>query len=134
MTAKEFLSQARGMKVRIEALEERRARYRDLATRRTAHYHSEPGGGTRRVSSVEEYALKIVDLDAELAARIEQYVDTLRKIEAVIDAVDDQRCRDLLKFRYLNGWSWNKVARRMDYSVDHVWHLHDRALKMVRVP
>lgn len=134
MTAKEYLQQARGMQARLEALNERRQRYEDLATSATAHYRSGPGGGTRRVSSVEEYGTKLADLSREMALRADIYADCLRRIEAVIDAVEPDVYRDVLKCRYLNGWSWNRVASHLNYTPDYVWHLHGRALQQVRVP
>lgn len=134
MTAKEYLQQARGMQLRLEALQERRQRYEDLATSATARYRSGPGRSTRRVSSVEEYAVKLADLSREMEARADIYARTLRQIEAVIDRVDDQTCRDVLRYRYLNGWSWNRIASRMQFSYDYARHLHGRALRRVTVP
>ena len=64
MTAKEWLSQVRLQSANLNSLKDRLARYRDLATQRTAHYRSGPGG-QRRVSSVEEYACKIAHLERE---------------------------------------------------------------------
>lgn len=134
MTAKEYLQQARGMRVRIEALEERREYYHDLATKRTARYRDDPGGGTRRVGSVEEYACKIVDLEQTMSAQIDEYARLLAEIECVIDAVPDQRYRDLLRYRYLNGWSWNRIAWKMHYQVDSLFRMHTNALRFVLVP
>lgn len=134
MTAREYLQQARGMKLRLEALEERRAFYRDMASGRIARYKPGTGGGTRRVSSVEKYACKLADLEADMARRVGAYVELVAEIEVVIDAVPDQRYRDLLRFRYLNGWSWHKIARRMGYQVESMYKMHDNALRFVRVP
>ena len=61
---------------------------------------SVPGGGQRRNSSVEEYVSKIVDLTREVDAQIDDYVDLTRAIEATIDALEDERMRDLLRWRY----------------------------------
>lgn len=134
MTPKEYLQQARGMQSRLESLQDRRRRYEDLATNATARYRSGPGGGTRRVSSVEEYGTKLADLSREMQLRADLYADCLRQIEAAIDAVEPAVYRDVLKYRYLNGWSWNQVANRLNYTPDHVWHLHGAALRAVRVP
>lgn len=121
------------MQTRIAALQERRQRYEDLATSATAHYRSGPGG-TKRVSSVEEYAIKLADLSREMQLRADLFAEELRKIEAAIDAVEPALYRDVLKLRYLNGWSWNRITSQLIYSPDYLWHLHGRALREVRVP
>lgn len=133
MTAKEYLNQARNMQTRLEALNERRQRYEDLATSATAHYRSGPGG-TRRVSSVEEYAVKLADLSAEMKIRADIYAEALHEIEAAIDAVPMQNYRDVLRYRYLNGWSWNRIGKNLHYSLDYLYQLHRLAIKAVPVP
>lgn len=146
MTAKEYLRQLQRRDARINALIERQQRYRELASRCTAVYRdtpgrssapgrrSAPGGGTRRVSSVEEYAVKIVDLEREIDRRIDEYVDLTREIEAAIDRIPDGRYRDVLRFRYVNGWSWEKIAEEMRYDRRWVYRMHGRALNMIEVP
>ena len=83
---------------------------------------------------MEEYACKLADLEMEIDRRIDQYVDLTREIEAAIDAVEDPRYRELLRFRYVNGWSWLKIANEMHMSEDWVKHMHGWALQHVRVP
>lgn len=134
MTAKEYLQQARGMLTRIRALEERRQRYEDMATSATAHYRSGPGGSIRRVSSVEEYAIKLADLSEEMRLRVEIYAEALLQIEAAIDAISDIVERDILRYRYLNGWRWEKIAAELHYSQSFLYVLHGRALRCLRVP
>ena len=138
MTAKEYLQQARQMNVRIEALRERRRRYEVLATQCTTHYRYSAGGSrhgtTRQVSSVEEYGCRMADLAREIERRIDDLARLSWEIGETIDAVPDQRYRDLLTYRYLNGWSWERIAQVMMYSVDRIWHLHREALNAVKVP
>lgn len=133
MSPRDYLQQARGMRLRIEALNERRQRYEDLATSATAHYRSGPGG-TKRVSSVEEYAVKLADLSEEMNLRAGIYAEALREIEAAIDAVEDPKYRDILRYRYLNGWSWRMIERKMYYGNNYIFQLHLRALQAVTVP
>ena len=129
MTPKEYLSQLRWKNAKINSLLARQQRYRELATRRTAVYRDMPGGGRRGSSSVEEYVCKIVDMEREIDRRIDEYVDLTREIEGRIRTLEDERYRAILCFRYINEWSWVKIAREMNYSLDWVWELHGRALR-----
>lgn len=128
MTAKEYLRQLARSNSRIDALIERQRRYRELAERRTAVYRDTPGGGRRCSSSVEECAVKIIDLEREIDRRIDEYVDLTREIETAIDKVGDDRYRDILRYRYINGWSWERIAQEMHYDRRQITRLHGLAL------
>ena len=110
MTAKEVLGQLARKDARIESMRERLARYQELAQGSRSRLRSVPGGGQRRNSSVEEY------------------VDLTRAIEATIDALEDERMRDLLRWRYLSNWNWERISRAMGYEQRQVYRLHALAL------
>lgn len=134
MTAKEYLRQLLRRDARINALIERQQRYRELAGVRGMACRDMPGGGTRHTSVMEEYVPKIVDLEREIDRRIDEYVDLVREVEAAIDQIEDERCRDVLRYRYLNGWSWEKIAEQMHYDERWVYRLHGHALRQIEVP
>ena len=83
--------------------------------------------GTREAS-------RIVELEREIDRRIDEYARLVREIETAIDAVADPQCREVLRYRYLNGWSWQRIAGEMNYSQDWLWRLHARALEAVKIP
>ena len=128
MTAKEVLEQLSRRDARIEGMRERLQRYRELAEGQRARLRSLPGGGQRRTSSVEEYVSKIVDLTREVDAQIDEYVDLTRAIDATIAALKDQRFQDLLRWRYMSGWRWERISRAMGYEERQVYRLHALAL------
>ena len=133
MTAKEYLSQARGAEQRIEALRERIIRYEDMATAGTTHYRKGPRS-TRRAKGVGDYACELADLAGELRERLNGYARLVSEIERAIDDVPDIRYRDLLRYRYLNGMTWERIAVEMGYTWEYVRRLHGYALQCVVVP
>jgi len=64
-------------------------------------------------------------VDRRIDALAEQELAAMRRI----DALDNPGQREVLACRYLNGWTWKEIARRMRYSQDYVKHVHARALK-----
>ena len=45
------------------------------------------------------------------------------------------RYRDILRWRYVNGWKWERIAKEMNYSdMKWLWNLHRRALEALEVP
>jgi 3-methyladenine DNA glycosylase/8-oxoguanine DNA glycosylase len=130
MDAKTYLRQLTHLDKDINALLERRERYEAMAMRRTGVYSGGLPGTQRRNSSVETYACKLVDLAREIDRKIDRYVDLTREAEALIEAISDIRYRRILKYRYLNGWSWEEIARSMGYdNMKWLWRLHGFALK-----
>lgn len=130
MTAKQYLSQARYLQPRINAKMEQIQQLRALAEKRTANYGPSPGGGSspdRRM----DIAARMIDMERELDAEIDRYIDLQREIADVINRVGDQRLCALLELRYLNGCKWAVIARRMHYSYDNVQRLHAAALRKV---
>ena len=73
-------------------------------------------------------------LEAELRADVRLWADQKRQIGETIESVDKPVHRQLLEYRYLCGWDWRKIAGRMHYSIDRVWHIHSEALREIRVP
>ena len=129
MTTREYLRQLSRRGARIEAMRERQRRYRELAQGSAAHLCNVPGGGQRQVSSVEEYAVRMIDLEREMERRIDEYVALTLKIETAIDRIEDGRLRDLLRWRYMNEWGWEKIAQALGYERRQAFRLHGKALE-----
>ena len=127
MTAREYMRELLRRSARIDALHERQRHYIALAERMTASYSGMPGG-RRQASRVEEYACKAADLARELDRRIDEYVDLVREAERLISRLPDERYRDVLTYRYLNGWRFPRVARAMGYERKYIYRLHEQAL------
>ena len=50
-----------------------------------------------------------------------------------IQKVTDADARDLLTKRYLEFKPWKVVASELNYSVQHIYYLHNKALEKLRV-
>lgn len=50
---------------------------------------------------------------------------------ALIDTVPDEGLRVLLRYRYLNGATWEHIAHRMGYSCKQAHRLHEKALSAI---
>ena len=65
---------------------------------------------------------------------IDKLVDLKAEITTVIKEVDDPELQSLLEQRYLNFRTWEQIAVDMGYNVRHLYRMHDKALKKVRIP
>lgn len=133
MTAKEYLGQAYRLDQRINSKLEQVLSLRDLTTKATATMSDMPGGGSRNVYKMQDIIAKIVDLENEINADIDQLVNLKREMVAAIKAVADPECQTLLELRFLCFKTWEQIAVDMNYSIQHIYRLRDKALKMISV-
>ena len=112
MDGRATLKEVRSLRLRVEALAERRQRCRELETLVT------PGKGA-----------ELERLQRELDARVGEYAARVMEAERRIDAVPDGFQRDVLRYRYLNGWSWREISVRTGLSQDWLTHVHGRAVR-----
>lgn len=134
MTAKEYLDQAYRLDQRINSKLEQVLSLRELTTKATATMSDMPDGGSRNVYRMQEIIGKIVDLENEINADIDALVDLKREMVATIKAVTDPECQTLLELRFLCFKTWEQIAVEMNYSIQHIYRLRDKALKMITPP
>ena len=73
-----------------------------------------------------------------IAHEIDTSIARLMKLKTesvdVIRSVNSMECETLLEMRYLTFLGWDQVAAQLNYSQDYIYHLHRKALALVRVP
>lgn len=134
MTAKEYLGQAYRLDQRINSKLEQVLSLRDLTTKATATMSDMPGGGRRNVYKMQDIIAKIIDLENEINADIDQLVDLKREMVATIKSVTDPECQTLLELRFLCFKTWEQIAVDMGYSIQHIYRLRDKALTQIIPP
>ena len=134
MTAKEYLTQAYRIDQRINSKLEQVSSLRDLSTKATSTFSDVPPSGTRNVHRMEDVICKIVMLENEINAEIDHLVDLKREITRRVKAIPNTEYQLLLEKRYLCFMPWEKIAVDMGYSIQHIYRLHDWALREFPVP
>ena len=129
--AKEYMNQAYRIDHRINAKIEQVSSLHSLATKATSTLSDMPGSGTRNVTRMEDIIIKIITLENEINADIDTLVDLKRDIMSYIKRVSNPEYQTLLELRYLCFKTWEQVAVDMNYSMQHLFRLHDKALKEI---
>jgi DNA-directed RNA polymerase specialized sigma subunit len=117
----------------IERKLEEVGRLRSKLTRIMPIYSTEPKGGGSIRGKTENIIAKIVDLEKEIDADIDRLVAIRDGIKTIIEAVEDDRERLLLQYRYLDGKTFEKIAVEMNYSWRQIHRLHSRALTNLKM-
>jgi len=78
--------------------------------------------------------IRIVDLETEISNGISQLLQQKKEIAEAIRRINSIECETLLEMRYLTFMTWEDIASQLNYSQDYIYHLHRKALGLVRVP
>ncbi len=128
MTAKEYLSQAYKIDNDINSKLEQVASLRDLATKATTTMSDMPGSPNRNIHKMENAIIKIVDLEDEINSDINELISLKADITHMIKRVTNRQERTILEKRYLCFDTWEQISVDMNYSIQHTFRLHDKAL------
>lgn len=127
MTAREYLSGLRFLERRIDAKTEAAARMRARAERITTVLTGMPRGSGSG-SPMENAAVELADLETDLLREADELRRRRAEATRLLLLMQDERLRTVLDERYLCRMSWQRVARDVFCSYDHVFKLHRRAL------
>jgi hypothetical protein len=62
-------------------------------------------------SPTERIGLKLAQLKSKLVNKKDKLIDEAQKIEEFIDTVDDEEIRIIIRERFLNGKTWDEIAK-----------------------
>ena len=131
MNAKEFLSQARLLDLRVRARIRQVEDLRALACSVRGFSSEEPVSHTRDVTGLQNVVVKIIEEEQRLNEAIDNFVDVKLRIREVIDLVSDPLMQLILEKRYLLFESWDQIVADLAYSRRWVMQLHKAALEIV---
>lgn len=131
MTAKEYLRSIKYLDNSINAkLTELDRLKRDMCSIRGVTYDGDKvqGGITDSMKIVD----KIIELNNLINAEIDKLVDLKAEAHAKIEKVCNRKFISLLTDIYINGYTLEQVAERMDSSYSTVCRYHGDALQAFR--
>jgi seryl-tRNA synthetase len=134
MTAKEYLNQAYHIDQRINSKLEQVQSLRELATKATTTLSDTPPSGSRNVTRMSDLIAKMVDLEEEINADIDDLVDLKAEITAAIKSMHNPDYETVLELRYLCFKSWEEIAGAMHYHRKYIFELHRNALNSFPIP
>lgn len=127
-SAKEYLSQIRKLDImiqqKVDQLQELQAKAEGVGSMD----YSADRVQTSPVDSMSKNVISIVDLEADIRRKLNQYIQTKTKIIDEIQALDDAKHIEILYKRYVEYKTITAVAYEMGYEYTWLCHLHGDAL------
>lgn len=127
----EYLLQVKLCDAHIESLLEEKARLVALREKITASWSLDKVAGSNSQDKMGDCTAKILDLEKEIDAAVDAFVDKKREVSAVIERVKNASVVKVLRKRYLDYKTWEQIACEMNYTYQGVCKLHGRALQAV---
>ena len=101
-----------------------------LAQRVTYVPAAEGGGkGNRAADKVGDAVVRIADLKEQIERSYAELMTAKSEAMAAIEKLNDATLRLVLEKRYLLKRPWLRIAFEMNYSVDHIYTLHRKAVR-----
>jgi hypothetical protein len=128
MKVRDYFAQAYRLDQRIRSKLDQVQSLSELAMKTTSTLTSMPRNPNSATSAMADAIVKFVDLQAEINHDIDRLVDLKRDIVALVKSVDNMEFQTLLEKRYLCYMSWEQIAIDMNYSIHHLYKMHNLAL------
>ena len=133
MTPREYLDRYKDALRTVQAAEFEVAAYRSQMESTPA-----PGGGTPvQASHVDRMGAmleRLEDLEDAVQTAKDAAEVIKKEVEGVIATVPDPFLQSLLRLRYIDRLSWNKIARQTHYAARTLFDYHDKALLQLKIP
>ena len=135
MTAKDYLMQAKHLDTLINCRLRELDYWRDLSKSVSgcnfeAHYN--PNRPTE--APFVKCIAKIDEIEREIANKVSYLVGLREEINAAIDKLENREEQLLLRYRYLDNFSWEEIGRMLCVSLRTVHRIHGSALSNFSVP
>lgn len=129
MNVIEWLSQIGKLNQMIDAKIAERDQIRMLATNTVGNLDGMPHapGISDKVGSL---AVKLVALEADINALVDQYVDRRQEVVEVLERLPEREYGVLHRY-YIRGMTWEQVAEDMGYCTTQVWRIKKAAVRLL---
>lgn len=101
---------------------------RETVMRITPFLSSMPGSGGPNLHRLEQSVEQVEQVQERLAEELEKAILAQTQVQAVIETLEDERLRQVLRSRYILGQTWEKAAETLGLEERWVRRLHERAL------
>lgn len=136
MTAKEYLNQARYLDALINSRLREIDYWRDLSSSvSSTNFDGMPHSPNRPtevpfVRCIE----KIDEIQRNVEEKVAHLIQLRDEMNTQIDMMDSREEQTLLRYRYIDGFTWEEIARVLNVSLRTVHRIHGAALQNFIVP
>lgn len=128
--AKDYLLQIKLLNTQIDCMQANADSLRDSLLRITPTLKQDVVTSSGAQDRMSATVAKIVDMEKEINAKIDTYIDKKAEIIRLLERVRNPDYLKVLQMRYVDIEKWEDIAVAMDCSVRNIYKLHGRALQV----
>lgn len=81
------------------------------------------------ITDLSGYAARVDELESDITTARYKRIEVYEQVRDHIEAMEDEREKLLLTYRYIRGMKWEEIAVKMDLTWRHTLRIHGSALK-----
>lgn len=129
---KEYLKRYRKIDREVNQLLMEKDEIFSLGTKITPTYSDMPKG-TGENNKIQSTIEKLEEQEEKINKKIDLLYEVKEDIEKTLHTVEDDTLRVLLRYRYINGLTWEEIAVTMNYDYRWILRLHGKALNELTI-
>ena len=129
---KEYLKRYRKIDREVNQLLMEKDEIFSLGTKITPTYSDMPKG-TGENNKTQSTIEKLEEQEEKINKKIDLLYEVKEDIEKALHTVEDDTLRVLLRYRYINGLTWEEIAVTMNYDYRWILRLHGKALNELTI-
>ena len=86
-----------------------------------------PRGGNGSGDKIGEIISRVDELERKYLSKCKLLLEECESIEKAIETLESRE-RLLIRYKYIEGLKWRKVAEKMNYSEENIYKLHGKIL------
>jgi DNA-directed RNA polymerase specialized sigma subunit len=129
MTAKEYLSQAGKLKIRIMTMREQLVFMKSATEYTSPQYGDTAANATPNIRKTEDYIIRCLDKEDQIKAVEKSLGDVIE----IIDSFEDEIKHSILVKRYLCRKKWQDIAKELFISRTAVYNIHAEILEEIEL-
>ena len=134
MTPKEYLQRYKTAQKEAEDVELRITQLRLRYAAPSAIEYSDMPRAHDSEHDLSDYMEKMDELTSYLVEKYKRRMGIEVDIYQRLDSMDRQEEREVLRYRYIDGMTWEQIAQRTGYVLRHIYRLHGNALQNFPLP
>ncbi len=126
MQTKEYMLKAFRLNELIESNLRELDNLREMSTYLSGKMTNEKVQSSNRSDTVANAVIKIIQLEQEINKDIDRLIDLKKEVRDIVEKVESDNEKLLLRLRYIEYLSWEEVAEKMNYSLRWVYKLNKK--------
>lgn len=129
MDTKTYLKQIERLDRQIQNKLSERVLLKSIALNISAPMKNDKITSTKHPDRLGDTVAKIVDLEKEIDALVDKYIDRRKTIISQIDRIDDTDMYHVLSLRYVAKKNFPEISEQTGWSLRQTKRIHGRALE-----